>query len=99
LFIESILFLIARPQRAYARNKNGERSEEKAERQSGERGGGREGGRKARWCKKKTPPCEGRGAHSRRHPFAKLLTTGNARRGAERKEGRKEEKRTRGQHG
>ncbi|KYN14328.1 hypothetical protein ALC57_13495 [Trachymyrmex cornetzi] len=28
--------------------------------------------------KKKTPPREGRGAHSRRHPFAKLLTMGNA---------------------
>ncbi|KYN33510.1 hypothetical protein ALC56_12222 [Trachymyrmex septentrionalis] len=45
--------------------------------------------------KKKTPPREGRGAHSRRHPFAKLLTTGNASGAEGRKEGRKERKKER----
>ncbi|KYM98636.1 hypothetical protein ALC62_10604, partial [Cyphomyrmex costatus] len=45
--------------------------------------------------KKKTPPREGRGAHSRRHPFAKLLTTGNASGAERKKEGKKEKRKER----
>jgi len=49
--------------------------------------------------KKKTPPREGRDAHSRRHPFAKLLTMGNVSGAERKKERKKRDERTQEQHG